>query len=212
MSLFIFFCLTVPQAILGSLKFNVNWSGVILSNWTDVILSNIFCFIGVDLLHDIISITSMDYSSAGKPCPWPNILPLLRLLCLLCPPQHVPCHHQRHLQRGQREFDFIYSFKINQIQWMKWYFIDHKKLLPTTLFIPSGQGRNLCSEEWLRGGRLLQKRLQQHVGQGIHDLKQEVIIKITIRWHFQIDNWSCLAPIGGKTKQNHRHRECSQTG
>ena len=39
---------------------------------------------------------------SGKSRSRSHLLPLLRLLCLLRPPQHVPCHHQRHLQRGQR--------------------------------------------------------------------------------------------------------------
>ena len=39
---------------------------------------------------------------SGKSRSRSHLFPLLRLLCLLRPPQHVPCHHQRHLQRGQR--------------------------------------------------------------------------------------------------------------
>ena len=34
-------------------------------------------------------------------CHRPRVLHLLHLCCLLHPPQHVPCHHQRHVQRGQ---------------------------------------------------------------------------------------------------------------
>ena len=48
------------------------------------------------------------------------------------------------------------------------------------MFIPSGQGRNLCSEEWLRGGRLLQKRLQQHVGQGIVNVVVVVALVVVV--------------------------------
>ena len=40
-------------------------------------------------------------AGGSKPYPRSHLLHPLRLLCLLRPPQHVPCHHQRHVLRGE---------------------------------------------------------------------------------------------------------------